>query len=57
MNDPNGLVFYRGRFHAFFQHYPHAQAFVAIDQPVSQEIIDELSKAEGVLKVSLLELG
>lgn len=24
MNDPNGLVFYRGRFHAFFQHYPHA---------------------------------
>ncbi|MCR4730287.1 MAG: ACT domain-containing protein, partial [Saccharofermentans sp.] len=36
---------------------PHAQAFVAIDQPVSKEIIDELSKAEGVLKVSLLELG
>jgi len=24
MNDPNGLVFYRGRFHAFFQHYPYA---------------------------------
>lgn len=24
MNDPNGLVFYKGRFHAFFQHYPHA---------------------------------
>lgn len=24
MNDPNGLVFYRGRFHAFFQHYPFA---------------------------------
>ena len=36
---------------------PHAQAFVAIDQPVSQDIIDELSKAEGVLKVSLLELA
>ena len=36
---------------------PHAQAFVAIDQPVSKEIIDELSKAEGVLRVSLLELG
>ncbi len=36
---------------------PHAQAFVAIDQPVSKEIIDELSKAEGVLKVSLLELA
>lgn len=24
MNDPNGLVFFKGRFHAFFQHYPHA---------------------------------
>ena len=36
---------------------PHAQAFVAIDQPVSQEIIDELSAAEDVLRVSLLELA
>lgn len=24
MNDPNGLVFFRGRYHAFFQYYPHA---------------------------------
>ena len=36
---------------------PHAQAFVAIDQPVSKDVIDELSKADGVLRVSLLELG
>ena len=35
---------------------PHAQAFVAVEQPVTQKIIDELEKAEGVLKVSLLEL-
>lgn len=24
MNDPNGLIFFRGKYHAFFQHYPHA---------------------------------
>jgi len=35
---------------------PHAQAFVATEQPVTQKIIDELKNAEGVLKVSLLEL-
>jgi len=35
---------------------PHAQAFVAVEQAVSKDIIDELSAAEGVLRVSLLEL-
>ena len=24
MNDPNGLIYFRGQYHAFFQHYPHA---------------------------------
>ncbi|MNO44149.1 Beta-fructosidase [compost metagenome] len=24
INDPNGLIFYKGRYHAFFQHYPFA---------------------------------
>lgn len=24
MNDPNGLIYFRGEYHAFFQHYPHA---------------------------------
>ena len=27
MNDPNGLIFYRGQYHAFFQHYPHAPSW------------------------------
>lgn len=24
MNDPNGLIYFKGQYHAFFQHYPHA---------------------------------
>ena len=34
----------------------HAQAFVAVEQPVTQKIMDEIAAAEGVLRVSLLEL-
>ena len=35
---------------------PHAQAFVAVEQAISEDIINELASAEGVLRVSLLEL-
>ena len=33
----------------------YAQAFVAVEQPVTQKIISELESADDVLKVSLLE--
>ena len=24
INDPNGLIYYKGQYHVFFQYYPHA---------------------------------
>lgn len=27
MNDPNGLIYYRGRYHVFYQHNPYSAAF------------------------------
>ena len=24
MNDPNGLIYYKGKYHAFYQHFPYA---------------------------------
>src|SRR4051812_46184996 len=27
MNDPNGLLYYRGQYHFFFQHNPHGLAW------------------------------
>jgi len=39
------------------EHNGHAQAFVAVDQPVTGKIVDELKNADGVLKVSVLELS
>lgn len=32
----------------------HAQAFVCVDTPVEDKVIDELMKQEGVLRVSRL---
>jgi D-3-phosphoglycerate dehydrogenase len=47
---------YWGRKNQDGQNNPHAQAFVAVEQPVTKKIIDELESADDVLKVSLLEL-
>ena len=24
INDPNGFIYYKGKYHLFFQHFPHA---------------------------------
>lgn len=41
----------------YINQHAHAQAFVAVEQPVSEKVVKELEAADGVLKVSVLELG
>ena len=31
INDPNGLIYYNGRYHAFFQHYPYDTKWVLLN--------------------------
>lgn len=42
MNDPNGLCFYKGKYHIFFQHYPHENR--AIHMHWGHAVSDDLIK-------------